>query len=102
MGEARTLRLRYTPRAIEELDQILSEISYESPSGAKHIQRRIKTVIELLIPFPHAGQSTDLPSIRKITATPFPYIVFYRAQENEVVIIAVRHGAQNPDDRANL
>jgi ParE toxin of type II toxin-antitoxin system, parDE len=44
------------------------------------------------------GAVTDDPAIRRLTTTPYPYLIFYEAADDEVVIHAVRHGARDPSD----
>ena len=34
--------------------------------------------------------------IRRVTMTPYPYLVLYEATDTEIVIHAVRHGARDP------
>jgi toxin ParE1/3/4 len=36
------------------------------------------------------------PTIRRMTITPYPYLIFYEAADDEIVIHAVRHGARDP------
>jgi toxin ParE1/3/4 len=78
------------------LAQILDEIAAESPQGARHVQKRIKTIIDLLPHYPQSGKATSLSGLRRIVATPYPYLVFYKATDAEIIIIAVRHGARDP------
>jgi plasmid stabilization system protein ParE len=40
------VKLRYTQRAIVELDEILTHIAERSPGGARRVQARIHAIIE--------------------------------------------------------
>ena len=60
------------------------------------MQGRILAVIDLLLQYPHIGAPTTDPSIRRITTPPYPYLVFYEVDGDEVIIHAVRHGARDP------
>jgi plasmid stabilization system protein ParE len=42
------------------------------------------------------GTRTDDPTIRRLTTTPYPYLVFYEATGEEIIIHAVRHAARDP------
>lgn len=53
-------------------------------------------VVDLLLQYPLAGAATDDPIIRRITTTPYPYLIFYEAADSEIIIHAVRHGARDP------
>ncbi len=90
------MRLRYTLPALADLDGILDYVAAHSPQGAKRVQARIRTVIDLLLIHPHIGVRTDDPTIRRLTTTPYPYLVFYEVTETEIIIHAVRHAARDP------
>jgi plasmid stabilization system protein ParE len=90
------LRLSYTPKALAELDEMLAFIAERSPQGARSVQQRLQTVIGLLPRHPYAGQRASEPRLRRLVATPHPYVVFYEVTETEVIIIGVRHAARDP------
>ena len=90
------MKLRYTLRGAAELDKILVDLTQISPQGARHVQMRIREIINLLLRHPYAGQLTSKGRLRRIVAYPYPYLIFYRATDDEVVIHAVRHSARNP------
>jgi toxin ParE1/3/4 len=46
--------------------------------------------------YPHIGRRTSDPAIRRMTTTPYPYLVVYEATDTEIIIHAVRHAARNP------
>ena len=96
MGQVRAVRLRYTRPALADLDTILDYIATRSPQGARRVQARIRTVIDLLPNFPQLGRPTNNPAIRRIAATPYPYVIFYEANEAEIIIHAVRHASRDP------
>jgi toxin ParE1/3/4 len=90
------VKLRYTLRGAAELDEVLAYIEARSPEGARRVRKRIQVIINLLLQHPHAGQLTSKGRLRRITASPYPYLIFYRATEDEIVIHGVRHGARRP------
>lgn len=96
------MRLRYTLPALADLESILDYIVGYSPQGARRVQARIQTVIDVLSQQPHIGTRTSDPTIRRMTTLPFPYLIFYETTDEEVVIHAVRHAARNPSDRQNV
>jgi hypothetical protein len=48
--------------------------------------------MEALLRFPLSGSTTEDPAIRRMTTSPYPYIIFYEV--TEIVIHAVRHGTR--------
>jgi toxin ParE1/3/4 len=92
------MRLRYTLPALADLASILDYIADRSPHGAARIHARIRAITDLLLRYPLAGAATDDPTIRRMTTTPYPYLIFYEATDAEIIIHAVRHGARDPSD----
>lgn len=90
------MRLRYTLPALVDLAAILDYVGAQSPQGARRVQARIQAVIDQLLEYPHIGRRTNDPTIRRIGATPYPYLIFYEATESEIIIHAIRHGARHP------
>ncbi len=90
------MKIRYTSPALADLNSILAYISAHSPQGARRIQARIQMLIELLSTHPEIGVRTDDPTIRRLTAAPHPYLVFYEVTGSEIIVHAVRHAARNP------
>lgn len=90
------MRLRYTLPALFDLEHILAYLSQHSAQGAGRVQSRIKAVTELILRHPHIGVRTEDPAIRRINASPYPYVIFYEVGVEEVIVHAVRHGARDP------
>jgi toxin ParE1/3/4 len=91
VGQTRSVKLRYTIPALADLRAILDYIAAHSPQSAPRVQARIQALLH-----PHIGRRTNDPALRRMTTTPYPYLVFYEATETEVIIHAVRHTARNP------
>ncbi|MBV9750268.1 MAG: type II toxin-antitoxin system RelE/ParE family toxin [Acetobacteraceae bacterium] len=90
------MRLRYTLPALADLDSVLNYIAAQSPQGAQRVQARIQAIIDLLLLHPGLGTRTDDPTIRRMTALPYHYVIFYEATETEIIIHAVRHASRDP------
>ncbi len=96
MDEARLVKLRYTPSALAELDEILAYIEERSPQGARHVKARIQAVINLLLEFPQVGQLTSRSQLRRVMVSPYHYQIFYQAADDRIIIHAVRHASRKP------
>jgi toxin ParE1/3/4 len=92
------MRLRYTLPALADLATILDYIADRSPQGADRVHARIRSLTDLLQQYPLAGAATEDPTVRRIATTPYPYLIFYEATDDEVIIHAVRHGARDPSN----
>jgi plasmid stabilization system protein ParE len=91
------VKLRYTRPALADFNSVLDYIAAHSPQGARRIQARIQALIDLLLLYPGIGTRTGDPTIRRMTALSYQYVIFYEATEIEIIIIhAVRHAARDP------
>ena len=90
------MRIRYTQPALADLETILSTIASRTPQGAKRVQSKLQTLVDLMSRYPMIGARTHDPSIRRLPILPYPYLVFYEASGDEIIIHAVRHAARDP------
>ena len=85
------MRLRVTRRAATQIERALDYIEAESPQGANRLRERIQNLFLLLAQHPYAGQATDLPGVRRLSASPYPYLIFYRVTGDEVIVQRLRY-----------
>ncbi|MBN8926676.1 MAG: type II toxin-antitoxin system RelE/ParE family toxin [Rhodospirillales bacterium] len=90
------MKLRYTQPALADLEATLDYIASQSPQGARRVQARVRAIIDLLLTHPYIGTRTDDPTIRRMAALPYPYLIFYEVGEEDLIIHAVRHMARDP------
>jgi toxin ParE1/3/4 len=78
------------------LTRVLDYIDEQSPRGATNVKRRIYAVIDLLADHPNSGRVTSKGDLRRFAVTPYPYVIFYRADSTGITIHGVRHAARRP------
>ena len=91
------MKLRYTTRALDDLTSILDYIAEHSPAGAKHVQRRIQLVLDLLTQSPYIGALTEDPTVRRMAALPYRYLIFYEVSDDEVIIHTISHSSRSTE-----
>ncbi|TFV39268.1 type II toxin-antitoxin system RelE/ParE family toxin [Bradyrhizobium frederickii] len=96
MGQARTVKVRYTKRALAQIDEVLAYIDSRSPQGANHVRDRLVALITLLGDHPYAGRQTTRAYVRRLPVNPYPYLIDYRVTETEIVSMRFRHAARRP------
>ena len=96
MGKARAVNVRYTRRALTQIDEVLTYIESQSPQGASHVRDRIVALVALLEAHPHAGRVTTRAYVRRLPVNPYPYLIDYRVTATEIVIMRFRHAARRP------
>ena len=75
------MRVRYTPRAFSDREQILEYLSERSAGGARNVAASIRDAVVQLGDHPHSGYRTDDPDVRVIFVTSYPYKIFYRVRD---------------------
>lgn len=89
--------VRYNRRAVRDLFEIADYVRTHSPASAERVKTRIEGLINGLSDFPHQGSPTDEPEIRRLVATPYPYLIFYRIKSGTVIILHIRHGRRKAE-----
>jgi toxin ParE1/3/4 len=90
------VKVRYTKRALVQIDEVLTYIEARSPQGADHVRDRVIALIALLQDHPYAGRPTTRAYVRRLPVNPYPYLIDYRVTATEVVIMRFRHAARRP------
>ena len=90
------MNIRFTDRAIADLDAIADYLIPRSPQGARNVGAAIQRAIGQLEHFPCLGTRQTTEGVRKLVVGKYPYLVFYVADTgaDEVRILAVRHAAR--------
>ena len=91
------MKVRYTAKALKQLDEIFSYIAEQNPGAARRVKAKIKGAIKRLGRHPYSARPTERPGIRVLAVVRYPYLVFYTVDENarEVHILRIRHSSQD-------
>jgi toxin ParE1/3/4 len=98
------MRVRYTPRAREDIVSILTYIERHSPQGAKNVARAMHKTIEIIGQFPQSGRPADESGTRVLPVGRYPYLVYWTAETDDAWIVHIRHTARrpwNPDEEVS-
>jgi plasmid stabilization system protein ParE len=91
------MKVRYSPRAVQDLAGIADYLAQRSPAGARAVESAIRSTVRLLEAFPGSGRALEQrPAVRVVPVTRYPYLVFYASADDSVVVLHVRHGAREP------
>jgi toxin ParE1/3/4 len=91
------VKVRWSETALAQLDNIFLYIYERNRSAALSVAKRIEDLAELLGEFPLIGHLTDEAEVRILPVVRYPFLIFYAidAATDEVVILHVRHTAQD-------
>jgi len=90
------MRVRYTPRAHDDIVSILTYLERHSLQGARNVARAMHKTIELIAQFPHSGRPADESGTRVLPVGRYPYLVYWTAETNDAWIVHIRHTARRP------
>lgn len=84
------MKVRYTPAAFSDREQILEYRRERSAAGARNVAVSIRKTVDQLREHPHSGHRTENPEVRVIFVTRYPYKIFYRVRD-AIEILHIRH-----------
>jgi plasmid stabilization system protein ParE len=88
------MKVRYTETALVEIDEIFAYIAKHNVKAAATIVDRARATIDQLASYPRLGQVASESGVRTIQIGRYPFLVFYALEQDEVVILHVRHTAR--------
>jgi toxin ParE1/3/4 len=90
------MKLRFTPRAIDNIVSIAEYIGVRNPAAAQRVRAAIYESLQNLVLFPYAGRLQQTEGVRKIVTRKYAYLIYYTidAAAEEIVILNVKHSAQ--------
>jgi len=96
------MRLRYSPRARGDIAEIHEYIAQYNRVAATAVVRQIRSTSELLARYPGLGRETDISEVRVFPVARYPYLVYHRLKQDELIIIHVRDGRRNTPREGEL
>lgn len=90
-----TAYVRRTRQAEEDLLEIWSFLAEDNPAAADELLDEIDRTCVSVAPMPHAGRAREelAASLRSLPVG--NYVIFYRPDDEGIVVIRVLHGARN-------
>ena len=85
------MTLRWTRRALKNLEDEAKYIAQDDPEAARKIVLRIFNAVELLKENPAIGRPGRVPGTRELVITGTRYLIPYRARGNQVHLLRVFH-----------
>jgi toxin ParE1/3/4 len=77
--------------ALNDLEAIREFIAQDNPHAAARVLTAIRDAVERLARHPGLGRAGRVEGTRELIISDAPYIVAYRAAENQVRILAIIH-----------
>ena len=88
------MEVRWTRKALANLDQEAEYIAQDNPEAAVRIVEQIRSSVQTLLDFPALGRPGRVSGTRELVINETPYIVPYRIREQTVEILRVLHSSR--------
>lgn len=90
------MKLRFTPRATQDLTDIAEYIRLDNPIAALRVRDAILDSLNLLTSFPALGTRQSSPGIFRVVTRKYNYIVYYSVNRvaREITVLAIQHPAR--------
>lgn len=88
------VELRWTPSALQDLEEAGAYIMQDNPRAAMEMGKRILEAVEYLQQYPALGRAGRLRDTRELVVSGTPFIVIYRVRMDFVQVLRVLHHAR--------
>ncbi|MCI0682877.1 MAG: type II toxin-antitoxin system RelE/ParE family toxin [Gemmataceae bacterium] len=89
------MKLRITPRARTDLDDVWDYVSPAGKTGADRYVTRIRKQCRMLARFPGMGRPRDELAVGLRSFAVSPFVIFFRIEGKTVEILRILHGARD-------
>ncbi|MDQ0468171.1 type II toxin-antitoxin system RelE/ParE family toxin [Labrys wisconsinensis] len=91
------MKLRFTPRAIENINELADYLNERSSSAARNVRAAIYERLQTLLMFPRAGRRQNAEDVRKVVTRRYRYLIYYMHDEpgEEIIILNIKHPAED-------
>jgi len=88
------VKLRFTPRARDDLVEIADFLRERNPRAALQVRAAILNSLQMIARYPSAGRLQTTARIRKLVVRRYPYLVYYTLRDQEIIVLSVKHAAR--------
>lgn len=85
------MHVEWLRAAMRDLDAETTRLAQEDPEQAIRTYDRVRSRVEELAQFPHAGRPGRVSGTRELVFAELPYIVPYRVRNEEVQVLRFFH-----------
>jgi len=89
------MRIRWTPAAAADLQNISNYLKEHHPQYRQPTMRKLYDKIRALKDAPYLGRPGRVEGTRELLFRPMPYIAVYRVSEQTIEVWRIYHTAQN-------
>jgi toxin ParE1/3/4 len=90
------MKLRFTPRATQDLVDIADYFREHNPNASLRVRAAILDSLQDLVLFPESGRRQTIEGVRKFVTRKYSYLIYYGLDRSsdEIIILAIQHSAR--------
>lgn len=88
------MEITWRPAAVDDIENARTYIAVHDPQAAARIVRAVLAAVQRLADRPLLGRPGRVEGTRELVVPRTPYLVAYAAVGDQLVILAILHGAQ--------
>jgi plasmid stabilization system protein ParE len=88
------MRIVFTKAARDDVRVILDYITDYSDQGRRNVRERIFEKLAMIAEHPNSSPLVQSRRFRRVSVTPYPYVIYYRVSVDTIEVVGVRHGAR--------
>ena len=85
---------RWLRRALLDLEDACSYVAADNPAAARRLVEQIEEGVSHLSLHPNLGRAGRVPGARELVIARTPFLVIYRLEADQTVILTILHGAR--------
>jgi toxin ParE1/3/4 len=90
------MKLRFSPDAVRDLEELRHWLMPRSPSGHKHVTAAIRASLRRIQDQPQSGRPTEHPDIRESVEPRYGFIIPYTVRGNVLWVLRVYNARRHP------
>ncbi|MEG3836737.1 MULTISPECIES: type II toxin-antitoxin system RelE/ParE family toxin [unclassified Microcoleus] len=90
-----SLSIVLSPAAQEEFDEAVDWYEQQSAGLGVEFLNRVEESLDLISATPEAYPIV-FPEMRRIVVRKFPYLIYYRVEPEQIVVLAIFHSKREP------
>ena len=92
------MKMKFTPSARGQFLEAIEYIAADNPVAARRVKAKVEKALTRLLTVPAAGRRIpEFPELPHREMVVRPYRIFYRAQGDNLWVVAVWHSSQQPE-----
>ena len=88
------MKTRWLRRALRDLEDAYSYVAADNAAAAQRLANHIEAGAQQLSQHPNLGRAGRVPGTRELVIAGTPFLLVYRVEKSQIVVLTVLHSAR--------